>query len=117
MNKNERWNILLNKINNYLINIVENLTFNITYNTWNEYDYDDSEGQYLELVEDISTIIGEILYNNESEIIVKDMSCVYVLSPDRCTSHLVAWKYTNELNTILIRFGAFGNVCYMKILI
>lgn len=117
MDKHEKYDNLFEKINDYLINTVENFTYDIDYNTWNKYDYDNNSNEYLELVEDISTIMGDILYNNKSKIIIKDMSQVYVFSPDGCISHLISWKYTDELNTILVRYGVFGNVYYIKILI
>jgi hypothetical protein len=117
MDKYKKWNYLFEEINKYLINIVEKITFDISYDIWNKYIYDDTSDEYIELIEDISTIIGEILYNNECKKIFKNPTQIYLFSPDGYVSHLISWKYTNELNTILLRFGAFGNVCYIKILI
>lgn len=117
MYKNNKWDILVNKIKEYLENVVESFTFNINYNIWNTYIYDSTFSEYFELIEDISIIISEILYNNKSKIIAKNKTCIYIFSPDGYISHLVSWKYTNENNTIIIRFGAFGNVCYIKIII
>lgn len=114
---NNKWNILINKIKDYLIKVVKKFTFDISYDMWNKYNYDDSFEEYFELIEDISTIIDEILYNNKSKIIIKNISCIYIFSPDGCISNLVSWKITNNNDIIIIRIGAFGNVCYIKIYI
>ena len=53
MYKNNKWDILVNKIKEYLENIVESFTFNINYNIWNKYIYDSTFSEYFELIEDI----------------------------------------------------------------
>ena len=112
---NNKWDILINKIKDYLVNVVKSFTFNIDYDTWIKCDYGDNFEEYFELIEDVSTIINKVLYDNKSKIVIKNTSCIYIFSPDGFMSHLVSWKPYKNSNIIIMRIGAFGNVCYIKI--
>lgn len=113
-----KWNILNNDVNCYLNKFC--IFRDVGHLRWLECDYGvyykDEEDIIDEIVKDVANLIGSEIYKNNYKILddVNDNK-VYVMRLDEKITNLVAWKYVEKLNGIILRYGILGLERYIEI--
>lgn len=109
-------NISVNNIvNKYLDEFCER--FDINYHEWYKCNYEyfcnDVEDAFDELIGDVAILIGNMIYEEGNYKIYYDDDknvkyILHVIENNGIDSNLISWKYCNQYNNIVLRYGVYG---------